>query len=87
MDEKYYEARVKLEKLLNDAWYLRYGDYHVTHLQASREEARSILKKERSPAAAVTKEANPEAKKFPRLAERMAEDLAALERERTITDE
>ena len=47
MDEKHYEARAKLEKLLKYAWYLRNGGYHFTHLPALREEARSILEKER----------------------------------------
>jgi hypothetical protein len=38
-DEKYLEARTKLESMLKDAWYLRYGDYHATNLAALREEA------------------------------------------------
>lgn len=56
-DEKYAEARFKLEKLTADAWLLRYGDYHATTLGAIRAEARKISRK-------ATREARRERKKL-----------------------
>ncbi|KAK0614087.1 hypothetical protein B0T14DRAFT_499435 [Immersiella caudata] len=63
-DEKYQEATTKLESMMKDAWYLRYGDYHATNLAALREEARDMVKKAKSAAAAAKLRSDKEAKKF-----------------------
>ncbi|KAK3363825.1 hypothetical protein B0T25DRAFT_627841 [Lasiosphaeria hispida] len=64
VDEKYLEARTKLESLMKDAWYLRYSDYHATNLAALRGEARDMVKKAKLAAAAAKMRSDKEAKEF-----------------------
>ncbi|KAK3360888.1 hypothetical protein B0T24DRAFT_692934 [Lasiosphaeria ovina] len=49
---------------MKDAWYLRYGDYHATNLAALLEEARDMVKKAKSAAAAAKIRSDKEVEEF-----------------------